>query len=90
MLSQYMYMHSLQGKRESENVDYNPSLYQIRSNGSKLCRRIVQVPVRPQTLNSCFWCVQPRNNTKVLEVILEQTNSGHNNYRGGLVTQVKT
>lgn len=40
------------GHRDAENV--NPSLYQIRAASSKLCRRVVQVPAKPISLNSCF------------------------------------
>lgn len=56
------------GKRNTEEPDFNPSLYQIRSNGSKLCRRIVQVPATPQTLNPAF--------CHILKVPFENSGSG--------------
>jgi hypothetical protein len=42
------------GKRCPEVKNYQPSLYQIRANQSKLCRRVVQVPATPTSLNSAF------------------------------------
>ena len=44
-----------QGRRSPDVKNYQPSLYQIRANQSKLCRRVVQVPAMPTSLNSAFW-----------------------------------
>lgn len=47
-----------QGYRDADNVNSSsPSLYQIRAASSKICRRVVQVPAKPRSLNSCFWSV---------------------------------
>lgn len=35
-----------QGERDSYLEDEQPSLYQIRANSSKICRRVVQVQTR--------------------------------------------
>jgi len=43
-----------QGERDSYLEDEQPSLYQIRANSSKICRRVVQVPAVPKSLNSAF------------------------------------
>ncbi|CAI8051353.1 Protein flightless-1 homolog [Geodia barretti] len=42
------------GRRSPDVKNYQPSLYQIRANQSKLCRRVVQVPATPTSLNSAF------------------------------------
>lgn len=45
----------IQGKRNFSEGGDTPALYQIRANGSKICRRVVQVPAVPKSLNSSFW-----------------------------------
>ncbi|KAL5473171.1 hypothetical protein EMCRGX_G027619 [Ephydatia muelleri] len=55
------------GKRNSPD-DNKPALYQIRSNDTRLCRRVIQVEATPKSLNSAF--------CHILKVPFDNSSSG--------------